>query len=493
VSGHFRSLPLVIERAKRIWYKSLGDLAVSDAEDEAERPQSWFAEGPLRRLLGNASLLVGGRSLNALFSVSAMAVIVRVVGLETFGLLVLVHAFTQTIGDVAKFQSWQAVLRYGTPTLEKGRVAEFRRLVKLTVLLDLGSALVGMAIAVAAAPLLAPRLGWSPELVPAVQLYSLSILFMVTATPTGLLRLFDRFDLLSVSHAMGSFVRVVGAVWVWVHGGDLELLLIIWFTSTMTSGLWLIGHALRALSARGLLRGPRLGYRGLASGHPSIASFVLTTHANTTLSTGMKHLATVVVGLLLNPAAAGLYDVSRQVTLLLARFARLMEPAIYPEFARLWVRNDLRSIRQLMLRSMTLMTGAGAVLVISLVLFGRPLLGFVFGHEVEAAYALMVLMALAAAIRLLSFPLEPALISTGRAGMALLVRALTVTAFLVALLTLIPSIGLIGAGVAGLVAALVAFAGQGLAVSAWFSSRMVAAVGSTAQGDPRGGGTGPGS
>jgi O-antigen/teichoic acid export membrane protein len=468
----------------------------SEGSQHATRAHDWFGDGPLRRLLTNASMLVGGRSLNGVFNLAALTLIVRTVGLETFGVLVLVHAFASTIGDIAKFQSWQAVLRYGTPALESGRVLDFRRLVKLTVLLDLGSSVVGILVAVVAAPLLASRFGWTPELVPAVQLYAFSILFMVTATPTGLLRLFDRFDLLSVSNAIGSFVRVLGGLWVFFYGGDLGFLLALWFASTAVSGCWLIGHSIRALSSRELLRGPRLGLRGLATGHERIASFVMMTQANTTLSAGMRQLATVIVGLLLGASSAGLFDISRQVTTLLTRFARLMKPAIYPEFAKLSSRNDLAGIRQLMLRSMALMTGAGVVLVTPFVFFGRPLLGAVFGHEVEAAYGLVILLAFAAAVRLLSFPLEPALISTGRAGAALVVRAATVIVFLICMFTLIPELGLVGAGIAMLAAALVGVAGQATAVVVWFRSRTLDSQTprtSPDPGDPRGEGPAPGS
>ena len=182
-------------------------------------------------------------------------------------------------------------------------------------------------------------------------------------------------------------------------------------------------------------------------------------------------MATVVVGFLLTPAAAGLYDVSRQLTTLLTRFAKLLKPAIYPEFARLSVRNDLTALKQLTLRSMALSAGAGALMVLPIVLFGRSILVFIFGPELEAAYGVTVLLALAAAVRLLAFPLEPALISTGRAGMALVVRAATVVVFLGALFALIPRIGLLGAGFAGIASALVSFGGQAFAVSVWFKSR----------------------
>lgn len=416
-------------------------------------------------------MLIGGRSLNGVFNLAAMTIIVRSAGLETFGMLVVIHAVMSTVEDVVKFQSWQSVLRYGAPALEEGRTLDFRRLIKLTVLLDLGSSIVGIIGAVIAIPLIASRFDWTPELVPLIQLYTLSILFMVTATPTGLLRLFDRFDLLSVENAIGSLVRVVGAIGFYFFGGGLEILLLIWFASTVASGLWLIINSIRVLSARGMLDGPRLGYRGLATGHEGIASFVWKTQANTTLSASTRNMPVLVVGLLLSSVDAGLYNIGRQVTTLLTRFAKLMKPAIYPEFARLSAQDDMLAIRQLMLRSIALMSGAGAVIMLPLILFGRPLLGLIFGHEVEAAYGLVVVLALAAAVRLLAFPLEPALISTGRAGVALLVRTVTVLIFLVLLFTLIPTIGLIGAGVAGLAAALCSVVGQSMAVVAWFKSR----------------------
>lgn len=453
----------------------------------------WLSDGPLRRLFGNAALLIGGRSMNGVLNLAAMSLIVRAVGLETFGALVLVHSFASAVADVSKFQSWQAVLRYGTPALEAGRLVDFRRLIKLTVLLDLASTAVGIAGAVIAVPFLAERFGWPADALVPIQIYAGSIFFMVTATPTGLLRLFDRFDLLAVSNAIGACVRLVGGIWVFLRGGDLRLLLAIWFVSTAVGGLWLIGHSLRALSQRELLRGPRLGLRNLAAGHERIASFVVTTQLNTTLSAGTRRLGTVVVGLLLDSAAAGLFDIARQVTTLLSRTSQLMKPAIYPELARLSARGDLDGMRSLMGRSMWVMGGIGALLVALFVIFGRLLLELGFGSEVAAAHGLVILLASAAAIRLLSFPLEPALISSGRPGSALVIRAASVVAFLGCLFVSIPRIGLIGAGIATLASALVGLAGQTMAVVLWLRSQASGRARGRVPDDLRGEGPGRGS
>ena len=95
----------------------------------------------------------------------------------------------------------------------------------------------------------------------------------------------------------------------------------------------------------------------------------------------------------------------------------------------------------------------------------------IFGPEVEGAYGLMLVLALAAIIRLSAFPLEPILISVGRAGSALRVRAVTVSIFQIALFTLIPAFGVIGAGFASVISILISVAGQSRAVLGWFRNR----------------------
>ena len=55
--------------------------------------------------------------------------------------------------------------------------------------------------------------------------------------------------------------------------------------------------------------------------------------------------------------------------------------------------------------------------------------------------------------------------------MALLIRAATVLVFLLGLFVLIPRLGLIGSGLAGLASALVAFSGEAIAAFAWFRRR----------------------
>ncbi|MDT8290528.1 lipopolysaccharide biosynthesis protein, partial [Roseomonas mucosa] len=149
------------------------------------------ADALFRRILRNAGLVLGGKAATALLNLAAFGLAMRSLGPAGMGVLVLVHGFAQTASSLVKFQSWQAVLRYGTDSLGPERRPAFQALLRFTLGLDLGSGVVGSLACALAAWFLGPSFGWPPEVVPLAALYATSTAFMVTATPIGLLRLFD--------------------------------------------------------------------------------------------------------------------------------------------------------------------------------------------------------------------------------------------------------------------------------------------------------------
>ena len=93
----------------------------------------------LRRVVTNAGMLLGGRTVNAVLSLAYMAIAARALGVRELGVLVLIQAFAQFLGDVVKFQSWQTIIHYGAQPLERGEVTAFQRVLRFTLVLDLGS------------------------------------------------------------------------------------------------------------------------------------------------------------------------------------------------------------------------------------------------------------------------------------------------------------------------------------------------------------------
>ncbi len=430
----------------------------------------------LRRILRNAGLILGGKAATALLNLAATAIAVRALGMEAMGLLVLVHAFARTASSFVKFQSWQAVLRYGTGSLEPERRAEFHALLRFTAGLDLAASVAGGLLCAAAAWALGGAFGWPAAAAPLAALYATSVFFMVTATPIGLLRLFDRFDLLARRDALGAGVRLAGAALAAALGGGLPAFLGAWYAAVAVGGLSLVAGAWGELRRRGLFaRGGDAAAAGrrvrAAEAHPGIWGFVWSTNLMTTLSLGSTHVATLCVGFVLGPAAAALFALARQVGEAALKPSRFLTPALYPELARLAAAGDHAGLRAVLRRGLWLSAAAALVLLAALAALGGPLLRLVGGEAAAPAWGVMMLLALAASIGFAGFALEPLLVSLERHARALRLRFLAALAYIPSALVGLHFLGLEGAGAASVLSASLLLAGQALAARRWLRAR----------------------
>jgi O-antigen/teichoic acid export membrane protein len=409
-------------------------------------------ERPLiHRVLANTGVLLGGRIANALISLGYLAISARSLGVREVGVLILINAFAQLIGEVVKFNSWQTVLHYGAGALNDGDTAQFQRVTRFTIILDVISSLVGVAVAIAACFLVGDKLGWLPQDNPPAAYYCLSIVFMVPATSVGLLRLFDRFDMIAAQAPVSSLVRLAGSGLILLVGPTLNLFLLVWALGTLAAFVYLTGAAFLEMRRRGLLKG--FSWRGpLTRDMPGAWRFAWATNFSSSLDVTFTHAITLMVGALVGPGPAALWRIGRQVADGLAKPARLLVPALYPELARLHVTEGRGAMQRLALQVGLLGGAVGTVLLLISALAGRPLLTIVMGKAFGAAAPAMTWQVGAAVIGIWSVPLEPMLVSLGRPGDALKVRLVVSVALLAAMPFVIDAFGVIGAGVALVVA-----------------------------------------
>ena len=412
--------------------------------------RQWYDDSLLRRIFRNAGTLMGGKAIAGLLALAMLAVTARGLGLEAFGALVLIHTYVKLIGGLTKFQSWQAVIRYGARGLEAGRREDVQGLIKFTALLDLTSAVAGMAIAVLLAPLAASWFGWGADAVPLAMAYSVMILFTIKATPVGVLRLFDRFDLLAAQAVVAPAVGLAGACLAWAMGGGLAAFLVVWFAAAAADGVSLVVLGWRELARQGLLRGMNLSLRGLAGPHPGLWRFVWSANLYTSLSAASSHLVTLLVGWLLGPAAAGLFKVASQFASVLVVPGTLLKRTIYPELAKLAARGGAATVRRVMLRAGALAGSVAVLAVVLLALLGEPLLRLTVGEAYGGAYGVLVVIAAANAVAIYGVALDPVFFAIGRPGVMLRVSALTTALNVGLLVAFAAEYGLIGVGLAAL-------------------------------------------
>ena len=411
-------------------------------------------KGALRRLGTNSGKLLGGRVANAVMGLATTALAIRTLGMETFGVLMLVHTVALVSGTLFDFRLGHSVLAYGASRLERDDVPGFRRLIAFA--LRLQCAALGIAIPVSAVGVfwLGPWLEWPQASLPGAALYMAVIAFQPNGRlEAGILRLFNRFDHIALLHSAQSLARLVGTALLWQAGlGDLSLFLALWFGAAMIHSAGIAGSAYRELRIRGLLPQRILRPGPAADMETGLWRFVCLTNLNATLGLTFSRLGTLLVGGLFGPAQAGLFHVADRLAKAVGGAVKAVRPAIGPEIAQLLATGSQRRLRRLMLRAMAIGAGTAVGLLAVIALAGPSLLELMGGDQARSAYVLMLLLAVATLTTLATFPFTPLLNAAGRPGRITISNAIATVIYLVALLTLAPRIGLEAAGVAAVLA-----------------------------------------
>ncbi len=403
----------------------------------------------LPRALRNAGWLLGGKSVGAVFSLVYLTLTARSLGIESFGVLATVLAYGQIVSNLASFQSWQTIVRYGAGHLARSRHAAVSRLIGFAVRIDFVASLMGACAAFALAAPCGQWLGWSGAEQQYAGLFGLSLIAAQRGVPTGILRLFDRFDLASLAECTLPAIRLVGAVGAWMHGGTVGSYLLAWAIAEIaaTAAIWFA--ALRQLAGRGIAL--RLhGLAGVREENSGLWRFTLTTNLAASLGLVWQQMPVIVVGWIAGPASAGGYRLAAQLGTAFAKPITLFSRALFPELARLAAENEVGALRVL-LRRVTILSTCGGVLIVFLIaITGGMLLELVGGSDFRFARTVLVLLSVASAIAVAGFGREPGLVALGQPGRALAVRGIAALLYIVAALVLVRAYGPVGAAVAAI-------------------------------------------
>lgn len=420
--------------------------------------------GSIRNIVRNTGWLLGGKGFSGVLSLLYLAIVTRSLGLEGFGQFSLALGAAQAVELLVTFQSWQIVVRYGLPHLHAGRAGELAALLRFTIWLDAGAALVSALVTVAVMIGLGAHFGWSDDFTG--KAIACGVLFVLSThwTPIGILRMQDRFAAAAMADAMTPIVRLVGSVAVWLTAPGVIAFLAVWAISELATAIAYWAAVLRDRTLSWRLERP-LRWRALADANPGLAGYSLTTNLTSSLDVGGKQVAAILVGLLLNPAAVGSFRFAQQLAQALAKLSQAMGRAIFPELMRSRVGMSGGGFETLLGRTARMTAAGAAIMLIVLLLLGRPALTLIAGPEFLQAYPVLLLLGTSAAIDFAAVAFEPALVALGHPLRALKLRFVSTAVLLGGIALLAPHLGTSGAGTAALAASILSI------LMLWFSLR----------------------
>ncbi|MEO1731321.1 MAG: lipopolysaccharide biosynthesis protein [Pseudomonadota bacterium] len=371
----------------------------------------------MKRLFANIGWLLGGRGFNAVMSLVYLYFATHTLGLESFGYFALIVALGQAITGFANFQTWQFIVRWGANgegSAQEPDPVSVRDATGFAIALDLLSVVIGT---VAAGLLVWSAALWLPlpaELYPLTFAYCVVSLLSIRTTPTGLLRLRFKFATATAAEAVQPAIRATGAIVAVFFMPSVTGFILAWAASEVAVAIALWVAAAREqridLSA--------ISFTRIPARYTDAWSFVWSTNMSGSLTIAGKQVIILLVGTFGGAALAGGFRVASQLGQALVSLAQTVSKAIFPELVH--AKNNALTMAR---RMANIALVAGVVAVVVALLGGRWALAIIAEEDFSGFYWAMVILSIAGAVELVGASLESLLVSAGRAGRALAVRA----------------------------------------------------------------------
>ncbi len=401
----------------------------------------------IKRMFKNASVLFSGNTLAGLMGLVSLSLVARALGAEKLGVFAIIQSSIIIIDRLMNFQCWQAIIKFGADFLKQNKKEEFKALAKFCTILDAATAAAGTFIAVAVICILGQWKGWQEETIYAAIAYSFWILFNLRSTSTGILRLFDKFKLISATMVTAAFLKMILAVIAYIFSGSLLVFVIIWVAAGFVESAILLTSGWREVYKKTGDNFLKAKLTPIAK-DKNIWKFVLSTNLSLSIRQASREFDVLITGVILGPALTGIYKIARQFAWVLVHLIEPISQVIYPELAHLAAKKRFSDMKHVATRTAAIVGGISVFVWLGSILFGKWILSIAAGEEFTGAWGTMIIFMSGLVIWGFTFCLPVGLLAVGRAGKVLLVQIIAFAAFLPALYLLLVNIGVAGAAIA---------------------------------------------
>lgn len=414
-----------------------------------------------KRIAANTGLLVGSRGFGVILGLATLLITANALDNQiSFGTIIFLHGYMLFFAEVATFQSWQSVIRFGSDDVHNEDPDRLAGLIKFGIKIDVLSAILAYAgaiflfelyaVLVTAYPQFAPQGGGFDieSLKPLVMAYSTVVLFQITGTPIGILRLFDKFNGLALAGIVMPGVRLLGAVFAYFMGWGMIGFLCVWYVASVSGYVFKVLLGLSELLKRRLAKPVLKAKEGFFKPRGGLWAFVWKSNVDSTLAAGVNQLPILLVGGAFGPAFVAIYKWAEEIAKLLSEGVKLLDQVIYPELARIVSGGEGQRILRLVTRASLVSLGVGLFLAGVVAVIGPFIIETTLGAEYAGVIPLAIVLVIGAALFAAVAPLFPVFYAANRPEKAIYARAAGLIVYVLSFFVLIQYFGEIGSALA---------------------------------------------
>lgn len=402
----------------------------------------------LLKLYKNAGILFSGNVSSAIISLIALSVLTRALGLELFGSYALITAYISLIDRLVSFQTWQALIHFGSKNIENKESSRLTSLLAFGYSLDFLSGILGCVIAIIGIIWIPHLFGLDQIDTPILFITSAILFFNWVATPTAILRLFDKFYIQALYLNISATLKLFGYLALSFYGSqNLTSYISVWVFSTIIGRLFLFIVSGYEARRNGFLVVEHIDFQDLFQNTNGLWRFVLTTNLDGIVRI-LRDVDIFIVNALLGTSTTALYKIAREIARIPTQLTGPFYQAIYPELSKLSSAKQWEVFQKLMKQSSLSLGGLITFGWLGFIVIGSWFIIIVFGAEYTDAYFVAIWCIGAVTIWAFAQPLAPAMMALGQVQTNLHIHLTTSLAYIGILWFSASAYGLVGAGIA---------------------------------------------
>jgi len=392
--------------------------------------RKFLEDGILQKIIKNSGVILAGNSAASALNLISFTIVASQLGPESLGVLVLCQTYAIIINDLFNIQTWESMIKFGASKMDDERIND---IVFTNLILDLGSAVLALSLALLLAWPTATLLGWNDAvaigdtITTYISVYSVTILFNITTFTIGIPRLFRKFMSVSVISFCLAAIKLVCVLLAVYITSDLFTFILIFMGIEVLRGIALMVlslHLLKNHSGKGWWR------RKLRIDWEQIR-FIWWTNLRTIIRIPVRHLDMIIVSLIMSVATLGIYRVYKEFASLISRVGDPVNQAIFPEFSQLIGKEDSKRSIEITKKTMLLLLGIGSAICLSLFLLSDFIVLTFFGVEYMPEITALHILLFFYTVSFVTIPINSLFIAAGFAKYSFLILLFTNSIYLV--------------------------------------------------------------
>lgn len=396
----------------------------------------------ISKLLKNSFISFVGEGGAGVVTLVATVILIRLIGNRDYGILAVAYSFVTIIDKLVNFQSWHAMITFGSEAKEKNDYGLLERLIKIGSIIDFSTAVLGTLVSIATASFFGNLLDWNQQTIQCIYILAFMIMFNFTGTSIGIIRLLDKFKLFSIYRIVTEIFRLTMII---VFCGVLDMGLVgaslAYALGYILGYILLFGMFINVLRKDKNISIKRIITSNIRKEGKKVFNFTFWASMSTVADLPVQQFDIIFLSVLSYEIVA-VFKVYKQIGQVLTKLTTPIKQAVMPLFSELISQEKYKKcydyFNQMKTKSNMIMIPSVSLLTIASLIFMNLSLG---GIYIEYWYILLIYLLLRG-FALSYAPIHPLFIALGQVKQNFVLALIANTIYVVIVWTTISYIGI---------------------------------------------------